>query len=113
MRRTTPRRRRLLAAGSALTLVCAFAASVTSVAAAPKGTAATPAASSTPIYLNTSYPFQARAADLVSRMTLAEKAAQLNTTSAQTRRGNPDLVDDFTSVPPSTTPRASSSRPAR
>jgi len=82
MRRTTPRRRRLLAAGSALTLVCAFAASVTSVAAAPKGTAATPAASSTPIYLNTSYPFQARAADLVSRMTLAEKAAQLNTTSA-------------------------------
>ncbi|HEV2345284.1 MAG TPA: glycoside hydrolase family 3 N-terminal domain-containing protein, partial [Actinocrinis sp.] len=41
-----------------------------------------PAASSAPIYLNTSYSFQARAADLVSRMTLAEKAAQLSTNSA-------------------------------
>ena len=82
MRRTTPHRT-LLAAGSALVLVCALAASVTSVAAAPaKSAVPTPAASSTPIYLNTSYPFQARAADLVSRMTLAEKAAQLNTTSA-------------------------------
>ena len=39
---------------------------------------ATPAAGGTPVYLNTAYSFQARAADLVSRMTFAEKAAQLN-----------------------------------
>jgi beta-glucosidase-like glycosyl hydrolase len=85
MRRTIPHRRRLPAAGSALTLACALAASMTSVAASTPSAAvatAAPAASSTPIYLNTSYPFAMRAADLVSRMTLAEKAAQLNTTSA-------------------------------
>jgi beta-glucosidase len=82
MRRNTPHRRGLLAAGSALALVGTLAMSVTGVAASPRTAAATPAASSTPIYLNTGYPFQARAADLVSRMTLAEKAAQLNTTSA-------------------------------
>jgi beta-glucosidase-like glycosyl hydrolase len=41
-----------------------------------------PAASSQPIYLNTSYSAEERAADLVSRMTLAEKVAQLSTTSA-------------------------------
>jgi beta-glucosidase len=42
----------------------------------------TPAASSTPVYLDTHYSFPARAADLVSRMTLAEKVAQLSTTRA-------------------------------
>ena len=36
----------------------------------------------TPIYLDTHYPFAERAADLVSRMTLAEKVAQLHTNSA-------------------------------
>ncbi len=35
-----------------------------------------------PIYLNTSYSFAERAADLVSRMTLAEKVAQLQTNNA-------------------------------
>ncbi|HEY4005536.1 MAG TPA: beta-glucosidase, partial [Pseudonocardia sp.] len=35
-----------------------------------------------PIYLNTHYSFAERAADLVSRMTLAEKVAQLHTNSA-------------------------------
>jgi beta-glucosidase-like glycosyl hydrolase len=35
-----------------------------------------------PIYLDTHYGFQARAADLVSRMTLPEKVAQLSTNSA-------------------------------
>src|SRR5690606_24415753 len=34
----------------------------------------------TPIYLNTSYSFQERAADLVSRMTLEEKQSQLGNT---------------------------------
>lgn len=33
--------------------------------------------SSTPIYLNRSYSFAERAADLVSRMTLAQKASQM------------------------------------
>jgi beta-glucosidase len=40
------------------------------------------AVSPTPIYLDTHYTFQERAADLVSRMTLSEKVAQLNTNSA-------------------------------
>src|SRR5258708_36832175 len=35
-----------------------------------------------PIYLNTNYSPAERAADLVSRMTLAEKIAQLHTNSA-------------------------------
>ena len=39
-------------------------------------------ASTTPIYLNTSYSFEERAADLVSRMTLAEKASQMNSSTA-------------------------------
>jgi len=39
-------------------------------------------ASTTPIYLDTSYSFEERAADLVSRMTLAEKASQMNSNSA-------------------------------
>lgn len=38
--------------------------------------------SSVPIYLNTHYSFEERAADLVSRMTLAEKVQQLHTNSA-------------------------------
>jgi beta-glucosidase-like glycosyl hydrolase len=37
---------------------------------------------SVPIYLNSRYSFAERAADLVSRMTLAEKVAQLHTNSA-------------------------------
>jgi hypothetical protein len=41
-----------------------------------------PAAATTPIYLDTHYSFAERAADLVSRMTLAEKVAQLRTNSA-------------------------------
>ena len=46
------------------------------------GSAATPSGSTVPIYLDTSYSFAERAADLVSRMTLAEKVAQLRTNSA-------------------------------
>lgn len=44
--------------------------------------AATASRSPTPIYLNTKYSFAERAADLVSRMTLAEKAQQLQTNNA-------------------------------
>src|SRR5260370_7284763 len=44
---------------------------------------ASPAPSSTvPVYLNTHYSFAERAADLVSRMTLAEKVQQLHTNNA-------------------------------
>ncbi len=48
-------------------------------AASPAATAASP---STPIYLDTSYSPTERAADLVSRMTTAEKAAQMNSSKA-------------------------------
>ena len=41
-----------------------------------------PDASGTPIYLNQAYTPQERAADLVSRMTTAEKAAQMNSSQA-------------------------------
>jgi beta-glucosidase len=50
----------------------------TASTAAPAG----PAQASTPIYRDTRYSFAERAADLVSRMTLAEKVAQLRTDSA-------------------------------
>jgi beta-glucosidase-like glycosyl hydrolase len=43
---------------------------------------ANPPAATTPIYLDTRYSFAERAADLVSRLTLAEKVAQLRTNSA-------------------------------
>src|SRR5881275_3026048 len=41
-----------------------------------------PALAATPAYQDTHLPFAERAADLVSRMTLQEKAAQLTTTNA-------------------------------
>ncbi|HZC69154.1 MAG TPA: glycoside hydrolase family 3 C-terminal domain-containing protein [Jatrophihabitans sp.] len=53
----------------------------TALAVAPQ-TAASPTGSNVPIYLDTSYSFAERAADLVSRMTLPEKVAQLHTNSA-------------------------------
>ena len=75
-----------LATGCALALMGALTVSASASPGRASATAtaavtAAPHASSTPIYLNTSYPFQARAADLVSRMTLAEKVAQLSTNS--------------------------------
>jgi beta-glucosidase-like glycosyl hydrolase len=57
------------------------AVGVTAVAA-PAASAGDPtSANPLPIYLNTHYSFAARAADLVSRMTLPEKIAQLSTNS--------------------------------
>jgi len=50
--------------------------------ASPRLVAQSSAAATLPIYLNTHYSFTERAADLVSRMTLAEKAAQLQTSNA-------------------------------
>ena len=76
-RRTSTRWRRLLAA--ACSLACTIGlAGVT----APAASAHAKAADTTPIYLDTHYSFEERAADLVSRMTLDEKVAQLKTNSA-------------------------------
>ena len=57
-------------------------ASPPSLAGAGAGRAAAAPPSAVPIYLNTRYSFAERAADLVSRMTLAEKVAQLHTNNA-------------------------------
>ncbi|WP_329173901.1 glycoside hydrolase family 3 C-terminal domain-containing protein [Streptomyces sp. NBC_01477] len=72
------RRRAGLAAACALACAAAMTAGYGSTAAAdtPRATAA-----ATPIYLDTHYSFQERAADLVSRMTLQEKVQQLSTNS--------------------------------
>jgi beta-glucosidase len=55
--------------------------------AMPADSAVTPHAAinsnvATPIYLNRSYSFAERAADLVSRMTLAQKASQMDSSYA-------------------------------
>jgi len=73
------RKRRRAGLAAACALVCAVGLSAASggsaLAQAPRATAATP------IYLDTDYSFQERAADLVSRMTLQEKVQQLSTNS--------------------------------
>ena len=75
--------RTLLCSVLALVLTPA-AAYASSAATAPPGAvdAASAAPASSPIYLDTHYSFAERAADLVSRMTLPEKVAQLQTNSA-------------------------------
>jgi len=80
---------RLLIAACAVSLVAAVpvTAQATPRTAARSATAAPPAcpiAGSTvqPLYLDTSYSFAERAADLVSCMTLSEKVAQLQTNNA-------------------------------
>ncbi|HJP77857.1 MAG TPA: glycoside hydrolase family 3 C-terminal domain-containing protein [Pseudonocardiaceae bacterium] len=67
-----PRWLRMIAAGAAITTGIGIAGLATA-------NASTDAHSPTPIYLDTHYSFAARAADLVSRMTLPEKVAQLST----------------------------------
>ncbi|MFJ2959606.1 glycoside hydrolase family 3 C-terminal domain-containing protein [Streptomyces sp. NPDC087270] len=73
------RRRRRAGLAAVCAMACAVGLSATyggtAVAQAPH------AAASTPIYLDTHYSFQERAADLVSRMTLQEKVQQLSTNS--------------------------------
>jgi beta-glucosidase len=75
MRRATSRRRL-----AAVLSACATAIALSAVVPGTEHASAAPAP--LPIYRNTSYPFAERAADLVSRMTLAEKVAQLRTNSA-------------------------------
>ena len=65
------------AAAAAALIVAGCVAAV--VNAATDGPAAK---SARPVYLDTHYPYPVRAADLVSRMTLAEKVPQLNTNDA-------------------------------
>jgi beta-glucosidase-like glycosyl hydrolase len=76
-----PRRRALLAVVCALALASAVAPMAEAHTGGGSATGAAPKASSQPIYLNTHYSFQERAADLVSRMTLQEKVQQLSTNS--------------------------------
>jgi beta-glucosidase-like glycosyl hydrolase len=57
-------------------------AATTALGVPTTSAAGTSPASPLPIYLNTHYSAEARAADLVSRMTLPEKVAQLSTNSA-------------------------------
>ncbi len=85
----TPRPRwvRRLGAGRGLLTLTAAACLAVFTAGAPGVAHASPqpctrAQQPLPIYLNTHYPAAERAADLVSRMTLAEKVAQLHTNSA-------------------------------
>ncbi|MFB7509005.1 glycoside hydrolase family 3 C-terminal domain-containing protein, partial [Streptomyces broussonetiae] len=78
-----PRRRR--GGGRATTVAVAVAVGLTlaspyAVAAVTGGEAS--ASASTPIYKDTSYSFEERAADLVSRMTLEQKVRQLITNEA-------------------------------
>ncbi|NUS11827.1 MAG: beta-glucosidase [Streptomyces sp.] len=72
------RKRRRAGVAVACAMACATAMTAghgaTAAAGAPRATAA-----ATPIYLDTHYSFQERAADLVSRMTLQEKVQQLST----------------------------------
>ena len=75
MRRATSRRRLAAALSIGATVI---ALSAVTTGTEPASAAPTPV----PIYQNTSYSFAERAADLVSRMTLAEKVAQLRTNSA-------------------------------
>jgi beta-glucosidase len=72
-RRTSP-----LAGAAAAFIVTGGCVALTATAASP----APAAQSATPVYLDTHYPYSVRAADLVSRMTLAEKVAQLHTNNA-------------------------------
>jgi beta-glucosidase-like glycosyl hydrolase len=71
---------RLLGAGCALGLVAVLPANAQ--ASPPAATPETAGHAAPPVYLNTHYTFAERAADLVSRMTPAEKVAQLQTNNA-------------------------------
>ncbi|HXR69335.1 glycoside hydrolase family 3 C-terminal domain-containing protein [Actinocrinis sp.] len=75
----------MILTGSSRRAVALCAAGLLTTTLAVAGTAppaAAGASGTVPIYLDTHYSFSERAADLVSRMTLAEKVAQLHTNSA-------------------------------
>ncbi|MBM7654927.1 glycoside hydrolase family 3 C-terminal domain-containing protein [Neobacillus cucumis] len=75
----------LLTAGLGLSLFSSLPAQASNVSAATKPNLPVQASkvqAKLPIYLDKSYSFQERAADLISRMTLEEKASQMNSSSA-------------------------------
>jgi beta-glucosidase len=79
-----PSRRSVLATGAAGLALAAVPGAVARAATVKAGraTALSGGTGQSALYLDTSYSFAERAADLVSRMTLAEKVAQLQTNSA-------------------------------
>jgi beta-glucosidase len=76
------KRRRALGSRSAIALCALLAGAALTAPAASATSSAAAGHGPLPIYLDTRYSFSARAADLVSRMTLPEKVAQLSTNSA-------------------------------
>jgi beta-glucosidase-like glycosyl hydrolase len=79
MDRKSPHWRAWLGTACVVSLLGAYTS--TASAGSPHN-AASIQAGSVPVYLDTHYSFQERAADLVSRMTLEEKVAQLSTNTA-------------------------------
>jgi beta-glucosidase len=79
-----PSRRSVLATGAAGLALAAIPSAAVRAATVKAGrtTALSDGTSQTALYLDTSYSFAERAADLVSRLTLAEKVAQLQTNNA-------------------------------
>jgi beta-glucosidase len=69
-------------ASSRTPLIAAAAVLLVGLSLAMPADSATRRSAPTPIYLNRSYSFAERAADLVSRMTLAQKASQMNSSFA-------------------------------
>ena len=65
-----------------LAVVIGLSAAWTLLAGAAPISATTPAHASAPVYLNPAYSPEERAADLVSRLTLPEKAAEMNSSQA-------------------------------
>ncbi|MGN6608045.1 MAG: glycoside hydrolase family 3 C-terminal domain-containing protein [Jatrophihabitans sp.] len=84
MRRSLSRRQRrpLVVATTILSAAGALAVAGSTGAAAAPATAAAKARADVPIYLQRSYSPAERAADLVSRMSLAEKAVEMNSSQA-------------------------------
>ncbi len=80
-RRTLLAAAALLAATSLFALIGSGSSQAAAVATQPPA-CPVPGSSVQPLYMDTSFSFQERAADLVSCMTLPEKAQQLNTTPA-------------------------------
>ena len=81
-RRKVPLRWRTLLAATSLIAGTMAGGVLTSPGAAAGASANAPTSAQQPVYRNTHYSFAERAADLVSRMTLAEKVQQLQTNNA-------------------------------
>ena len=67
--------------GASVALALATLTAACAAPAGPQQASSVPAPAATPVYLNTSLDFETRAKDLVSRMTLEEKALQAGHTA--------------------------------